>query len=171
MKIAIFSDSFLPYICGVTTSIINQANELARRGHEVRIYRPKPSSDAEARATLSPDILVKDLPVSVPSVKFPDLNFAFPMVLPSFRSVRDFEPDIFHTHTEWGCGWEGLVLSRLLRKPLVSTFNAFYADPGYLEHFHLPVASLARETVWRYLMTFYNRCHAIISPSESALDE
>ena len=127
MKIAIFSDSFLPYICGVTTSIINQANELTRRGHQVEIYRPKPASDADkSLGSLDPRIRVHDLPISVASDKFPDLNFAIPTALASYSKVRDFEPDIFHTHTEWGCGWEwgqGLQQNGPSRPHLQSTHS------------------------------------------------
>ena len=42
MRICMFTDSFLPYCSGVTFSVLNQASELVKRGHDVCVFRPKP---------------------------------------------------------------------------------------------------------------------------------
>ncbi len=170
MRIAIYSDSFLPYISGVTTSILNQAHELIRRGHEVEVYRPKPKAGQVTLLSVDDRITVHDLPFSVPWVRFPDLRFAAPL-MSSLPKIKAFRPDVIHTHTEFGCGWEGVAAARFLSTPLVATFNTFYGDPEYLNHLNQPMRWAARKSVWRYLMTFYNRCDAMISPSESALSE
>lgn len=170
MRIAIYSDSFLPYISGVTTSILNQAHELVRLGHQVEIYRPKPKAGQVTLLAVDDRIQVHDLPFSVPWVRFPDLRCAMPL-MSSLPKIKAFRPDVIHTHTEFGCGWEGVAAARLLDTPLVATFNTFYGDPEYLSHLHQPMRWAARKGVWHYLMTYYNRCHALISPSDSALQE
>ncbi len=170
MRIAIYSDSFLPYISGVTTSILNQAHELIRQGHEVEIYRPKPKAGQVTLHAVDDRIQVHDLPFSVPWLRFPDLRCAMPL-MSSLLKIKAFRPDVIHTHTEFGCGWEGVAVARLLDTPVVATFNTFYSDPEYLRHLHQPMRWAARQGVWHYLMTYYNRCHALISPSNAALQE
>jgi hypothetical protein len=41
MKIAYFTDMFLPHLNGVTTALINQVLGLSKNGHEICIFAPK----------------------------------------------------------------------------------------------------------------------------------
>ena len=41
MRIAIFTDSYSPYVSGVTTAVLNQTMGLAKRGHHIMIFSPK----------------------------------------------------------------------------------------------------------------------------------
>jgi 1,2-diacylglycerol 3-alpha-glucosyltransferase len=167
MRICIFTDSFLPRISGVSSAVMNQANELVRRGHEVAIFRPKPPKhlrdlhvgEMDSRAQLH------EVPLSIPDRRFPDLHITVPTLLPSWSVVREFQPDLIHAHTEWGCGLEGLVSSRLENVPLFGTFHTFFADPEYLRHFCMPDTWLTRKAMWKYAVGFYNRCNAVITPS------
>ncbi len=169
MRICMFTDSFLPRISGVSYAVINQANELVRRGHDVMIFRPRPprSSREAAMEEIHPDIEIRDVPLSIPDRRFPDLHIAVPTLLPSWKAVREFQPDIIHVHTEWGCGVEGLVSSRLENIPLFGTFHTFFADPQYLKHFCMPDTRLTRKMMWKYAVGFFNRCDAVIAPSRS----
>ncbi len=168
MKISVFTDSFLPYISGVSFAVLNQMNEMAARGHEISIFRPKPSrGKEEGFAELHPAIHICDIPISIPNRRLPDFTFAIPSFVSSYQEARKFRPDIIHVHSEWGCGWEGLTVSRLLGIPCVGTFHTFYAEPEYLKHFYLPDFRATKELMWRYSIFFYNQCHTVISPSHS----
>jgi len=50
MRVAVFTDSFLPYICGATFAALNQINALAEAGHHIRIYCPGASGPISADA-------------------------------------------------------------------------------------------------------------------------
>lgn len=171
MRVCYFTDSFLPYLSGVTFVVMNQGNELVRRGHGVAVFSPKPKfwRNCEDRPDeLHPDIEMHRVPMSFPTRSRPNLRVTVPTFLSSLRHVRRFRPDIVHVHTEWGCGWEGLLAARALRIPVVGTFHTFFADPGYLKQFHLPNYRATRAVMWRYSVTYYNRCDALICPSQSA---
>lgn len=169
MRISIFTDSFLPYLSGVTFVVLNQANEMVRRGHEVTIFRPRPKlwkRSFPLPEGVDPAIAVHDVPVALPTRKRPDLRIALPTFLYSLAKVRRFRPDVVHAHTEWGCGWEGLLAARTLRIPVVGTFHTFFAEPGYLRQFGLPNFRATRAAMWRFSTAFYNRCDTIICPSQ-----
>jgi glycosyltransferase involved in cell wall biosynthesis len=166
MRISIFTDSFLPYTSGVTFSVLNQARELVRRGHEISIFRPKPARGTEP-ANVPAGVELYDVPFAVPVPRVPQLRITLPSFVTSLRRLRKIDPDIVHLNTEWGCGWEGLVASRLLGKPTVGTFHTFFAEPGYLKSFGLPACSWLQSLMWGYSVFFYNTCRTVTSPSQA----
>lgn len=169
MKICVFTDSFLPYLSGVTFVAINQSNELARRGHDLTVFRPRPNlwrRSFPRPEELNAGIRLCEVPLTLPTPPSrPDLRITVPTFLSSLLKVRRLHPDMVHVHTEWGCGWEGLLSARVQKVPVVGTFHTFFADPGYLRQFGLPNLRLTRATMWKISTTFYNRCDAVICPS------
>ena len=168
MKIALFTDSFHPYISGVTFTVLNQANELARQGHKVAIFRPKPIKyvDHATPEHLDPAIIIYDILLSIPLKQMPTLHITIPtFFLSTFRHVKAFNPDIIHAHSEWGCGWEAVFAAKVLRVPLVGTFHAFWSDPAYLRNLHLPTTPLCQKAMKKYCNMFFNRCSKVICPS------
>lgn len=166
MRIAIFTDSFLPYTSGVTYSVLNQARELVRRGHELSIFRPKPARTT-APAELPDGVELFDVPFAIPVPRVPQLRVTLPSFITSLQRLRKIDPDIVHLNTEWGCGWEGLIASRLLGKPTVGTFHTFFAEPGYLKSFGLPACGWLQSLMWGYSVFFYNTCRLVTSPSQA----
>ena len=172
MRICIFSDSFYPYISGVSIAILQQANALAARGHEVSIVRPRPARKeaAESIPDLDPTIQIFDTPVTIPHRAFARLRLACPTFFSTWRRLRTVNPDVIHVHTEFGTGWEGLAMARLRKVPLLGTFHTFFAEPEYLKHFPVPNCKLTRGVLWRYSVGFFNRCHTVITPSRAVHD-
>lgn len=168
MRIAVFTDSFLPYICGATFAALNQANALAALGHEVRIYCPgSPHNQPQSSTSeeLHESITVKTVPFSLPWGGQPDLNVVFPILFPTLRDLRRFGPDVVHIHTEWGTGWAGLIGARRLKVPAVGTFHTFWNDPRYVRHFPWPNWRIVRWAMGAYSAFFYRRCDDTIAPS------
>jgi len=172
MRICIFTDSFLPYLSGVSSAVYNQANEMARRGHEVTIFHPRPRKRDRGQAApgLHEAIDLRTLPLAIPAKGIPKLQVALPLFLHTYRRLRKEPPDLVHAHTEFGCGLEGMFLGRWKRAPVVGTFHTFFAEPDYLRQFHLPSWPIVRRMMWRYSVGFYNKCSRIISPSRSVRD-
>ena len=172
MKICLFTDSFLPYISGVSSAVLNQANELIRRGHDVDIFHPRPKKeDALERVPgLDERVGVFSLPISLPTPNIPKLRFAVPLFLYSYRRLRKTSPDLIHVHTEFGCGLEGSFLGHWKKVPVIGTFHTFFAEPEYLKQFHLPDLEITQKAMWKYSVSFYNRCSHIVSPSKSVRD-
>lgn len=168
MRICIFTDSFLPFISGVSFAVLNQANALSHQGHEVTIFRPKPfKNSSEPVPELEDSVTLEDIPLTLPFGRIPELNIAIPLIVSSLGSIRKIRPDVVHVHTEWGCGWEGMLLAKMLSVPLVGTFHTFFAEPEYLKQFFLPDFKITKEMMWRYSVFFFRQCQAMIAPSKT----
>ncbi len=172
MRICLFTDSFLPYISGVSSAVLNQANELVRRGHDVDIFHPRAKrvDHLDRVPGLDSRVDVLSLPISLPTPNIPKLRFAVPLFLYTYRRLRKDPPDLIHVHTEFGCGLEGMLLGRWKKVPVIGTFHTFFAEPEYLKQFHLPNFAVTQKAMWKYSVTFYNRCNQIVSPSRSVRD-
>ena len=169
MRICLFTDSFLPYISGVSTAVFNQANELAARGHEVSIFHPraKRCDRLDTVPGLDPSIRTFGLPLSVAVSGVPKLRFSVPLFLHTYRRLKRADPDLIHVHSEFGCGLEGMLLGRWKGVPVIGTFHTFFAEPEYLKQFRIPNFEITRKAMWKYSVSFYNRCCHIVSPSKS----
>jgi len=172
MRVCLFTDSFLPYISGVSSAVLNQANELTRRGHSVSIFHPRPSKEDtfETVPGLDDNVSVHGLPFSVPTFHIPKLRWSAPLFLYSYRRLREDPPDVVHVHTEFGCGLEGMFLARWKKVPVVGTFHTFFAEPDYLRQFYLPSFEWTQKAMWKYSVGFFNRCAHVVSPSKSVRD-
>jgi len=149
MKIAIFTDTIFPdEVNGVARVASRSAETLKERGHDVRVWS------------------TRNVP-SVPFWGYPGLRLAFP-VGKAFWEVRSFQPDIIHTHTPFGLGWEAVVSAKLLNIPLVGTHHTFFDH--YLKHIKLDNA-LMKNISWKYLTFHYNRYDIVLSPSQALLNE
>lgn len=170
MRVALFTDSFLPYICGATFAALNQVNALANSGHDIRIYCPG-SSGANAQSSqsleLNDSITLRKVPLSLPWGGQPDLNVVFPTLWPTMKDLRAFKPDVIHVHTEWGAGWAGVYAAWRLKIPVVGTFHTFWDDPRYVHHFPWPNWKIIQRAMGNYSAFFYRRCTATVAPSAS----
>ena len=170
MKIAVFTDSFLPYVCGATFAILNQINELAERGHKITVFCPK-STDREKKppksSELHPNIHIHETPLSIPYPFIPNFSVAIPSFRSSLKGIKKLQPDVIHVHTEWGCGWEGLLIGKFRKIPVVGTFHTFWDDPLYIKNFPIPNWPLTRRLIGKYSALFYRKCDAVIAPSQT----
>lgn len=119
MRIALFSDVYIPAVSGVATSIELLRNELIRRGHEVYVYTVK-----------DPDALVDDNNIiRIPSLPFiSSKRLALNLSPLLYRRIRKQEFDIIHTQTEFGLGVLGRSIAKRENIPFVHTFHTIYED-------------------------------------------
>lgn len=168
MNIAIFTDSCLPYCSGVTYAVLSQVREFCRRGHSVDVFRPRPGKRFRQQVVNLPNTArMIDVPLTLPAPRLPELRLVIPTLHTTLRYLHEHRPDVIHVHTEWGCGWEGLLAAKKLDVPVVGTFHTFFAEPGYLKSLRLPTWSWIQRAVWAYAVNFFNQCDVVTSPSEA----
>lgn len=163
MRIAIFTDAFLPYISGVVTATLNLAKGLADRGHEVHIIAPK---YGKSEKFIYPNIIVKRIP-SIPVPMYKDFRLA---ILPNpglVRYIIENRIDLMHFQTPSPLGNEAVHISKLLKKPLVGTFHTFFEDQDIIKILGLNKNHLFDKLSWAYLRSYYDKCDLITCPSES----
>lgn len=161
MRIAFFSDFFLPQMNGIIDSMIMHASALVKRGHTVRIFTLRAS-----REPLPP------LPFEVtqyPSIGVPgawDWRLAFPFGIT--KDCLAFQPDILHSENPGPIGFAAPKLARKLQRPLIGRSHTFPAD--YLHYLKLNYG-WARRWLERSTANYFNRCTLVAAPSEAMLRE
>ncbi|HHV41552.1 MAG TPA: glycosyltransferase family 4 protein [Clostridiaceae bacterium] len=163
MKIALFSDVYVPAISGVSTSTQLLRNELIKQGHEVFVYTVK-DPDAKTddnnivRITSLPFISAKRMAVNInPQVRY---------------RIKKQKFDVIHTQTEFGLGVFGRSIARQEDIPFVHTFHTIYEDftkdmmakwPRFVDNY---TAQLMR----RISRKFCNSADRVIVPTAKAVD-
>jgi glycosyltransferase involved in cell wall biosynthesis len=164
MRIAIFSDSFYPDINGVANTVLESAQNLSDAGHSVLVCAPSSCTKEQLKNRFGEKFEVLKVP-SMPFFGYSDVRMAFPNGKAFFRFVKNkFRPDIIHSHTFFGVGWEAVAHAKLLKIPLIGTHHTFYDH--YLKHVKLDY-SWAKKLSWRVTVAYYNLCDSIISPSRA----
>jgi 1,2-diacylglycerol 3-alpha-glucosyltransferase len=172
MRIALTTESYLPYVSGVTVSVDALARGLGARGHEVRVIAPRPAPGRAPQAVGSPgpepEIAWLDsyqLPRLVPPA------YRMPWPNPWASALRDAEgwrPDVVHAHSPFVTGLLARELARRVRAPLVFTHHTRFAHYGhYLGWLAGPGSALTDA----YLRRFWARCGAIVAPSTDLAGE
>lgn len=159
MRILIATESFLPTLNGVTTSVCRVAEGLRDLGHETLLVAPGRGEGeyAGARVRGLPSVRVREFPVGVPT---PALR----------RAVRDFRPDVLHAASPFVLSARALTVARQHAVPSVAIFQTDV--PAYLAQ-HAPgaVGRGASDAAWRWLRRTHARAGLTLAPSEPTLRE
>jgi len=168
LKIAIFTDAFFPQTNGVVTSIINLSNGLADIVHKVLIIAPKLKSNKKFTFKHKNIEIIRIL--SIPTFIYKDVNFSIPSSLLLLNKIQKFNPDVIHFETPLSIGYDAIILSKILSKPLIGTFHTFFADPQYLKHLRLN-NKFIQKIAWTFNNVFYNSADLVTAPSETTKQE
>lgn len=158
MKIAIFSESYLPFLNGVSISIRVLRDELRRRGHEVWVYAPrfKGYADHDPHVRRFPSFYTpfeREYPI------------AFPIAPALWREWRDQKFDIVHTHTPFLTGIAAMRWCKRARVPLVSTYHTLYEQYLHYVPPPFPKGIVRRLLIW-HLRRYYHSAAHVMTPSE-----
>lgn len=156
MKIAMFTNTYLPHVGGVARSVKTLEDGCRREGHEVRVIAPQFDG-----AEPSPDVL------RVPAIQnFNGSDFCVRIPVPNLirEFIEDFQPDIIHSHHPFLLGDAALREAWKMRIPIVFTHHTLYESYTH----YVPLDSAALKRVAIQIATEYcNLCDLVIAPSES----
>ncbi len=173
MKIAFFTDTFVPQINGVASSVANSAKELGLRGHQVLIFAPKVDG-IKRKGFKAKNVKVISLP-SLPGEVYPEYKLSLFGYSKALKNLKVFNPDIIHLHTPLTVGFNALLLAKTLKKPLVGTIHYFFINPNYLEWVNNQLAiRIVRKfntIAYKYSCFFYGICTLRTSPSKNLIKE
>ncbi len=171
MKIAIFTDAFLPQINGVVSYVIDIASELVSKGHKVVVFAPKPKRGVKIPQN---DFIFKVvfLP-SLPTFLYPDVRITIPALFKVLLYLRKFRADIIHVQDPSTVGTEGLTAGKILNIPTVITFHTFFMDEEMLKILKIrkKVVNLINNPIWKLTVYYHNLADVVICPSEIAREE
>lgn len=166
MRIAYFSDNFDPELSGITDTIIITGRELKKRGHEICYVGPRYSPKDYAMVNRpypknEESDTIDGMPVRrLPSFHLPTSTGQSRLAIPlrsNFAFLKDFKPDIIHTQSPYGVGWEALGAAKHFRVPLIGTNHTWVEN-----YFSLSV--MRSYDTW-----YYNHCDFVSTPCEGLI--
>lgn len=125
LRIAMFTEAYLPYINGVITHIKILTEGLTKMGHEVLIV----TADPEAKHHYIKDGILHCPAKS--SKRFYGFGLASPFSRTRLKLLKEFDPDIIHLHNEFAVGYSGISAAKALKKPVVYTMHTMYDEYVY----------------------------------------
>jgi glycosyltransferase involved in cell wall biosynthesis len=170
LRVAIFGESYLPYLSGVTVSTETLARGLGALGHDVLLAVPRPARGEEpgTAGVPGPDPEVAWLPsYHVPAAP-PGYRMPVPTVSAALRRVIAFRPDVVHANSPFTSGLMARAVARRSDAPLVFTHHTRFADYG---HYLGPLAGVSGRASAAWLAAWWAGCAAIIAPSEALAGE
>lgn len=158
MRIAVFTETFLPKWDGIANTLCHLLDHLALRGHESLLFAPEGAPERYAATE------VVGLPgIDVPL--YPGLRLVPPAVAVG-RRLREFQPDLVHVAGPFLLGMAGLWQARLRGVPVVASYHTDL--PGYAAKYGLP---LLREPAWLILRLLHNQADLNLCPSRWTRNE
>ena len=172
MRVLLTTESYLPYLSGVTVSVDSLARGLGAVGHEVLVLAPRPAAGSVPGPVGSPGPEPRH--AWLPSYQLPRFappGYRMPIPLPwtgAVAEARRFAPDVVHAHSPFVTGLLARRLARACASPLVFTHHTRFAD---YDHYLGPLAEPGAAVADAYLARFWRGCHAVIAPSEDLAGE
>ncbi len=158
MKIAIFTDTFLPQMNGVVRSILNTTSRLEKSGYSFCVFAPGRKASKEHGFCGFR---------SFPFPTYPEFKIALPskkLLLAHSNGIS-----LVHSRGLFSAGYMAKYLSRKKHVPLIGTFDT--PIQHYVSYFpvlgSLPILNM-KLAAEKYTARYFNMCTAVIAPSETA---
>lgn len=165
MKIAMFTETWLPTRDGVVTSLTAFRRGLEALGHEVFIFAA--GSKAAKAANADDHVRFYTGPVFR---AYPDYHMATRLGPPR-RLMRSLGVDIVHTHGTATMGVKAVRCARMGKIPLMLTYHTRVEDAtGYITKHPVREAYL-RTLIWQWHRWYFRQCDAVISPTDAVKND
>ena len=153
MRVALFTETFLPKVDGIVTVTCLLLDHLAERGIESVIVAPK-LGDVEQYANTRV--------ISVSGVTFPmypELKVG-PPTLSTYSQLKAFQPDIAHFIHPVLIGGVGMLMAKRMGLPTLTSFHLDLARMA--DHFRL---GLLKPVVNKFTQVMFNAADYSLAPS------
>jgi 1,2-diacylglycerol 3-alpha-glucosyltransferase len=171
LRIAIFGESYLPYLSGVTVSTEALARGLSAAGHQVLLVVPAPARGRTpgTAGALGPDPRLAWLPsLQLPGPGPAGYRVPWPIPSPALRAAVAFEPEIVHAQSPFVSGLMARRVARRVGAPLVFTHHTRFGD---YRHYLGPLAAPGGALVASYLLRYWSGCAAVVAPGSDLATE
>jgi glycosyltransferase involved in cell wall biosynthesis len=158
LRLAIFSDTYLPQVNGVSRTLDRLVQAVEARGGVARVFTIEdPEAVASAQVVRYP---------SIPFWAYDQLRLSWPRAARVRADLRAFQPTLVHAATEFGVGLAGRRAARALDVPFVSSYHTSFT--AYAKFYRL--GALARPG-WSFLRWFHNGGLRTFCPTQAIVDE
>ena len=163
MRIGIFTDTYPPYINGVSTSIQMLERALRKKGHQVFIVTVNPENMTYKYE--------KNI-IRIPGIPIGIYDYRLTGIYPvrAIKTIKKWNLDVIHSHTEFGIGTFARIIAKQLNIPLVHTYHTMYED--YVHYITKGYFNDTSKKIVEYLTKFYcdKTAKELIVPTKKAYD-
>jgi len=158
MRIALFTETFLPKVDGIVTRLRHTVEHLQRNGDQVLVVAPE-GGITEYKGARVYGVSGFPLPL------YPELKLALPR--PAIGQVlEEFQPDIIHVVNPAVLGLAGLFYGKVLKIPLIASYHTHL--PQYLQHYGL---GMLEGFLWELLKASHNQAQLNLCTSTAMMQE
>ncbi|WP_231635231.1 glycosyltransferase family 4 protein [Luteipulveratus halotolerans] len=152
------TESFLPTLNGVTTSVCRVLDCLRAAGHDALVICPGPAPASYAGFPVHTvmGVTLRQFRVGLPSYGIEKI-------------LKDFRPDVVHAASPFGLGARGLAAARNLRIPAVAIYQTDM--PSYLKQHGGPAGGFVEKASWRWIRHMHTLADLTLVPSTQTLSE
>ena len=158
MRIALFTETFLPKVDGIVTRLRHTIEHLERNGDRVLVVAP------EGGLTEYKGAKIYGIP-GVPLPLYPELKLALPPI-GTKQAIEEFEPDLIHVVNPAFLGVGGIYYAKKLNIPLVASYHTHL--PQYLQHYGL---GALEGVLWELLKAAHNKASLNLCTSSAMVRE
>ncbi len=163
MRIAIFVETYLPYLNGVVTHVKILREGLIHNGHDVLIV----TADKTVKEHVLEDGVLRCPALEVKKIY--GYGLSSPISLTLMKRIKEFRPDVIHIQQEFSIGLAGVRAARALNLPLIYTLHTMYDD--YIYYIApRPLTGIARRVSHNYVRFIARRADIVTSPSKKCVD-
>lgn len=148
MRIGIFTDTYSPFINGVTTSVLMLKKGLEKRGHTVFIVTVNDKTLKYSFSENGHVLRVPGIPIGIYDYR---LSGIYP--IKAINIIRKWKLDVIHSQTEFGIGTFARIMAKQLNIPLVHTYHTMYED--YIHYITKGYFDKSSKKIVEYLTLFY----------------
>ena len=163
MRIGIFTDTYPPYINGVSTSISMLEHALRKKGHQVFIVTVNPENMKYKKE--------KNI-IRIPGIPTGIYDYRLTGIYPirAIKTIKSWNLDVIHSHTEFGIGTFARIIAKQLKIPLVHTYHTMYED--YVHYITKGYFDGTSKKIVEHLTKFYcdKTAQELIVPTKKAYD-
>lgn len=158
MKIALFTETFLPKVDGIVTRLRHTVDHLQRQGNQVLVVAPEGGITEHKGAKVYG---VSGFPLPL----YPELKMALPRPAIGY-TLEQFQPDVIHVVNPAVLGLSGIFYSKVMKIPLVASYHTHL--PQYLQHYGL---GMLEGLLWELLKGAHNQAALNLCTSTAMMTE
>ena len=165
MRIGLFTDTYPPYINGVSTSVAMLENALRKKGHQVYIVTVNSENLKYKYENEDRIIRIPGVPIGIYDYR---LTGVYP--LKALNKIKKWNLDVIHSHTEFGVGTFARIIAKQFNIPLVHTYHTMYED--YVHYITKGYFNNTSKRIVEYLTNFYcdQTATELIVPTKKTYD-
>ena len=162
MNIGLFTDSYVPSVNGVITSVETLKKALEQKGHTVYIVTVGQDSKTY-------DYNEKERILKIPGIPLGIYDYRMSSIYPLkvMNKIKSWNLDLIHSHTELSMGIFARLFAKQYNIPLVHTYHTMYKDYTWYVSRNVKFFDMGCKKAVEYISKFYcdNTADAFIVPT------